>query len=197
MQKPAPVDHPIFALLQARWSPRAFDPRPLDPATLRSLFEAARWAPSSANEQPWRFVVAPRDHAADFERLLQALTPSNQRWANQSGALALCAARADFERNGKPNPHAWHDCGLALAQMLVEATSRGLSAHPMAGFDAARAREACAVPEGFAPVTITALGYAAEPGVLPEDLRTRELAVRQRRPQGEFLFLGIWGHPGA
>ena len=197
MQKPAPVDHPIFELLQARWSPRAFEPRPVDLATLQSLFEAARWAPSSGNEQPWRFVVAPRDHEADFDRLLKALNASNQRWAVNAGALVLCTARSDFERNGKPNPYAWHDCGLALAQVLVEATARSLSAHPMAGFDAALARAACAVPAGFDPVSVTALGYGADPAVLPEDLRTRELGERRRRPLGETLFLGTWDHPAA
>ena len=195
MQKPAPADHPIHELLRSRWSPRAFLPRPIAPATLRSLFEAARWAPSSSNEQPWCFVVAPRDHAADFDRLLKTLAASNQRWAHNAGALVLCTARTGFERTGKPNAHAWHDCGLALAQLLVEATSLGLSAHVMAGFDTELARQACAVPAGFDPVTVTAIGHADEPDSLPDELRTRELAPRQRRPYHEVVFLGAWGHP--
>ena len=195
MQKPAATDSPIHELLQSRWSPRAFLPQGIAPAMLQSLFEAARWAPSSSNEQPWRFVVARRDHAADFARLLAALVAPNQRWAAAAGALVLCTARTDFERSGKPNIHGWHDCGLALAQLLFEATSRGLSAHVMAGFDAALARDACGVPAGFDPVSVTAIGYAGEPDSLPEDLRSRDLALRQRRPLRDQLFFGTWGHP--
>ena len=193
MLKPATVQHPIHELLRARWSPRAFEPRPLDAATLGSLFEAARWAPSSSNEQPWRFVVALRDDTVNFQRLLACLAPSNQRWAANASALVLTTARNDFEPSGRPNAHAWHDCGLALAQVLVELTARGLGAHVMAGFDAEKARAACNVPSGFQPVTVAALGYPAAPESLPEDLRERETAPRQRRPLHESVFSGTWG----
>jgi nitroreductase len=194
MQKPAPVDHPIQELMRQRWSPRAFTPQPLAPDVLLSIFEAARWAPSSANEQPWRVIVANRDDAVEFQRLLACLVPGNQRWAANAGALALTVTHLAFERNNKPNPHAWHDAGIALAHMLLEATARGIAAHPMAGFDAAVARSTYAIPDGFDPVAAVAFGHPASPDALPDDLRERELAPRTRRPLAQSVYTGRWEH---
>jgi len=195
MRKPAPTESPIHELLANRWSLRAFQPKAIDAPTLRSLFEAARWAASSANEQPWRFIVVSRDDAVAFQRLLECLVPGNQRWAANAGALVLTVARMTFERNDKPNPHAWHDCGMAIAQLWVEATARGLGAHVMAGFERDKAREVYQIPPGFEPVTVAALGYGAEPDSLPDDLRQRETAARQRRPLRETVFGATWNEP--
>ncbi len=168
---------------------------PVPEEALRSLFEAARWAPSCFNEQPWRFLVARRTDPEAHEKLLSCLSEGNQRWAKQAPVLALSVARTTFTRNGKPNRHAFHDVGLAVAQLTLQATTTGLVVHQMAGFDPERARRLHAIPEGFEPVAVLAIGYPGEPDDLPEDLRERERAARSRRPQREFVFTGSWGAP--
>lgn len=181
--------------LTRRLSTRAFDPRPLDDARLASLFEAARWAPSSGNEQPWRFVVARRGGVA-FDRLLATLTGRNPRWAHAAGALVVTAARRD--RGGdpaKPNAHAWHDTGIAWAMLAIQATALGLAVHPMGGFDAAAVREATALPPEFDVVTVTAVGWPGDPDALEETLRERERAPRTRRPLDQTVSEERFGAP--
>ncbi|GIW70753.1 MAG: hypothetical protein KatS3mg102_0295 [Planctomycetota bacterium] len=195
MDKPAPADHPIHELIRRRWSPRAFADRPVAPELLRSLFEAARWAASSYNEQPWRYIVAPREDQQTYGKLLDCLVPGNQRWARHAPVLALSVARLRFTHNDRPNRHAWHDVGAASALLALEATARGLAIHQMAGFEAERARQAFGIPQEFDPVAAIALGYPGDPQALPEDLRERELAPRQRRPLAETVFGGRWGEP--
>jgi nitroreductase len=194
MRKPANADYPIHDLIRARWSPRAFDDRPVERAELLSLFEAARWAPSSGNEQPWRFVVAERhsDQAA-FDRLIGALNESNQIWARFAPVVGFSVASMIWERTGRPNRHAWHDVGLSMSMLLVEATSRGLFVHQMAGYDAQKAREACAIPEGFDPVAAFVIGYPGPIERLDERNRGRETAPRTRRPVSQSAFQGRWG----
>jgi nitroreductase len=197
VRKPAPVDHPIHDLLRERWSPRAYDDTPVERAVLLSLLEAARWAPSSFNEQPWRFVVADRHADAEaFARLLAALVESNQAWVRFAPVLGFSIAKLSFERTGKPNRHAWHDVGLAMGSLLVEATARGLAVHQMAGYDADKARAACGLPEGFEPVAAFTIGYSTDPASLEkleERTRAREAAPRTRRLVREFAFAGWWG----
>jgi nitroreductase len=195
MDKPAPIAHDVHELIRDRWSPRAFSKRPLRGAVLRSLLEAARWAPSCFNEQPWRFLVAHRDNQAEFERLLSCLDEKNQRWAKGAAVLMLSVARASFARNGKPNRHALHDVGLAVAQLTLQATALGLGVHQMAGFSAERARELYAIPAEFEPVAAIAVGYPGDPDALPGDLRERELGARSRHPHSAFVFAGTWGDP--
>jgi nitroreductase len=197
VKKPAPVDRPIHDLLRERWSPRAFDDTPVERGVVLSLLEAARWAPSSFNEQPWRFVIADRHRDAEtFARLLSALVESNQVWVRFAPILGFSVAKLTFERSGKPNRHAWHDVGLAMGSLLVEATARGLSVHQMAGYDSDKARAACGVPEGFEPVAAFTIGYSTDPASLErldERTRSRETAPRTRRPVREFAFAGWWG----
>lgn len=190
--KHARPDHPIAAVLAERYSPYGYDPRPLPAADLRSLFEAARWAPSAFNEQPWRYLVAVRQDEAEFARLLGCLTDTNQQWARHASALAVGVASRTYARNGKPNGTALHDLGLAAASLTVEATVRGLAVHQMGGILPDRVRELYRVPEGFQPLTALAIGYAADPATLPEALRQRDTAPRTRRPQAEFVFGGSW-----
>ena len=197
MEKPAPVAHPIHELMRRRWSPRAFAPQPIAAQDLQSILEAARWAASSGNEQPWRMLLARREHPDEFARLLACLVEGNRRWCIHAGALVLTVARLTLTRNDKPNRHAWHDTGMALAHMLLEATARGIAAHPMAGFDTEVARTTYAIPEGFAPVTMVAFGIPASPDTLPEDLREREMSPRSRRPLADFVFAGTWEQPAA
>ena len=174
---------PMQVLLQKRFSPRAFEDRSVAKETIRSLLEAARWAPSSFNEQPWRFIVATKDDPAECEKLLRCLAPGNQKWAETAPVLILSTAKLTFTRGDKANRHGYHDVGLAVSQLIVQATLLSLYVHQMAGFDVVKARETYGIPEGFDPVAVLAIGYSAE------DMPTS----RTRRPQDEIAFTGKWG----
>jgi nitroreductase len=194
MHKPATTDVPIHELIRNRWSPRAFADRGVPSDILRSLFEAARWAPSSNNEQPWAYLVAPKEDAENFATLLSVLVEFNQTWAKSAPVLALSVAHAVWQKSGKPNAHARHDLGSATAQLTFEANSRGLFAHQMAGFDADKARQVFGIPPDWEPVAAMAIGYPGDPASLPQPLRDRELAPRLRKPLNEFVMTGSWGH---
>lgn len=181
----------VLELFTRRRSVRAFSERGVEPEKLDSVLEAARWAPSCYNEQPWRFVVATKeDPDGDHDRLLGCLSEGNRRWAREAPVLMFSAAKLFFDRNGEPNRHALHDVGLAVGNLVAQATSLGLSVHQMAGFDREKVRSACGIPEGYEPVACIALGYAGDPRTLPEDLRERELAPRIRKPLCELVFRG-------
>ena len=193
MEKPAETQYPIHDLLRRRWSPRAFSDRRVEPDVLRSLLEATRWAPSSYNEQPWSFIVATKDDTAEFSRLLSCLVEGNIQWAQHAPVLMVSVARLSFEDDGKPNRHAFHDVGLAVANLIVQATALGLVVHQMAGIFPDKMRELYGIPEGYEAVAGIALGYPGDPQSLPEGLRKRELAPRERKPLTEFVFSGSWG----
>ena len=193
MEKPAETQYPIHELLRRRWSPRAFSDRRVDPAIMRSLLEAARWAPSSYNEQPWSFIVATKDDTAEFSRLLSCLVEGNIQWAQHAPVLMVSVARLSFEDDGKPNRHAFHDVGLAVANLIVQATALGLVVHQMAGILPDKIRKLYGIPEGYEAVAGIALGYPGDPQSLPEGLRKRELAPRERKALTEFVFSGRWG----
>jgi nitroreductase len=192
-QKTATPDHRIHELVARRWSPYAFSQRPVSDGDLKSLFEAARWAASSYNEQPWRYIVATQANAAEFERLVSCLVEGNQAWAKAAPVLALGCTNLRFALNGKPNAAAVHDLGLASATLTLEATSRGLHVHQMIGIVPDKARALYRIPEDVQPLTALAIGYAADPDALPEKYRDRDLAPRQRKKLTEFVFTGQWG----
>ena len=193
--KRASTDYPVHELLAERWSPYAFQDRPVSDADLRSLFEAARWAPSSYNEQPWSYVVATKQSPEPFGQLLSCLVEANQVWAKAAPVLALGIARLRFVRNDKPNRAAVHDLGLAAGNLLCEATARGLRVHQMIGIFPDRAREIYEIPEHSEAWTGIAIGYEGDPAGLPDPLRERALAPRVRKPLSEFVFSGKWGKP--
>jgi nitroreductase len=193
MSMRATTDHPVNELIAARWSPYAFADRPVTRADLCSLFEAARWAPSSYNEQPWSYLVATREEPEEFARLLSCLVEGNQLWAKAAPVLALGCTRLTFARDGKPNAAAVHDLGLASANLVLEATARGLVVHQMIGILPAQARAVYQIPEGVQPLTGLAIGYPGDPDQLPERLRDRDRARRLRKPAAEFVFTGHWG----
>lgn len=196
--KHARTDHAILDVIRRRWSPRAFDPdADISADELHQLFEAARWAPSSANEQPWRFVVADARRSPDaFAALLGTLTPRNQEWARLAPLLVLVAVRLTVERSGHPNPHAWYDAGQAVAFLTLQATDAGLAVRQMQGFNPALARDACHVPEPFEPAVVIAVGRVGDPDRLAHEAhRTAERQPRQRRPIGEFVFDEVWNRP--
>ena len=192
-QKQASPDHPIHELIARRWSPYAFADRAVSEDDLRSLFEAARWAASSYNEQPWTYILATKGEPDAFDRLLSCLVEGNQGWAADAPVLALGCTSLRFTRNGKPNAAAIHDLGLASATLTLEATARGLVVHQMIGILPDKARELYLIPEGVQPVTGLAIGYAADPSTLSEKYRERDLAPRSRKPLNEFVFDGAWG----
>lgn len=184
----------LHELLELRWSPVAFSPRPVEPEKLRSVLEAARWAASSYNEQPWVYIVATKDDAENFQKLLGCLVEGNQAWAKHGPVLMLSVAKLNFAMNGKPNRHALHDVGAAAASLTLQATALGLFVHQMAGFDAERARKEFSIPEGYEPVAAIALGYLGDDTVLPEKLRGRSPLKRNRKPLSEFVFSESWGN---
>ncbi|MGF1508197.1 MAG: DUF924 family protein [Myxococcota bacterium] len=185
MHKPAPIDYAIAEPLVDRWSPRAFSEAPVDDWTLRRLFEAARWAPSSFNEQPWCFIV-PRDDA-DRDGLVACLTEKNRLWAQRAPVLFLVCCRTTFSKNGQPNRHAAYDTGCAMGALSFQATQLGLFLHQMAGFDSEQARKAGQVPEDLDIMAVVAVGHRGSSDLLPADLEARETAPRSRMPQSDFV----------
>lgn len=194
----APAAHPIAAPLAARWSPRSYEERAVPDAALAQVLEAARWAASCVNDQPWNYIVARKDKEAEgYAKIFSCLSANNQGWAGRAPVLIIGVARQNFAHNGNPNRHAAYDLGQATANLAAEAATLGLQAHQMAGFDAAKAREAFAIPEGFDPLVAITLGYPGPASALPEALAARETAPRARRPIAEFTHLGAWGAAGS
>jgi len=194
MKKSAPAAYPIHELIRERWSPRAFSEKAISPETLRSLFEAARWAPSSYNEQPWAFIVATRDDQENFSKALEPLVEFNVNWAKRAYLVGLAVAKLAFAKDNSPNRNAQYDTGAAMAHLTAEATSRGLFVHQMAGFHADTARKVFSIPAGWEAVAAFAIGYPGDPTSLPQPYRDREAAPRSRKPIGEFVMSGEWGH---
>ncbi|GBD99082.1 putative NAD(P)H nitroreductase [bacterium BMS3Abin07] len=193
MSNEVDTDHPVLEIIASRWSPYSFDGRPVPDEDMLSIFEAARWAPSSYNEQPWHYIIAGKENKEEFETMLLCLVEANQLWAKNAPVLALGITRLSFIRNDKPNRAAIHDLGLASMNLVLEATARGIAVHQMIGIEPGRIRNVYNVPEGFEPVTGLAIGYAASPDRMPEALRERDLTRRTRRPLKEFIFSGKWG----
>jgi nitroreductase len=186
------ADHPIEAIFLERWSPRAFTGEAISDADLRTIFEAARWAPSSFNSQPWRFFYAKRDTAA-FATFLGLLTPSNQVWAKNASALMIVASQKNFMPPGKSEPvesrsHSF-DTGAAWGYLALQTLHLGHAAHAMAGFDAARAHKELNMPEDYRPEAAIAIGRVGDKANLPDALRARE-QPNGRNPQTEFVFEG-------
>jgi nitroreductase len=188
-------DHPIHDLLRRRWSPRAFSERSVEPAILARLFEAARWSASSFGEQPWAFLVATKEQPEEYARVLGCLMEFNQSWARSAPVLMLTVAHLTYTHNGKPNRHAFHDVGAAMAQLAVQATAEDLALHQMGGILPDKARQTFGIPEGWEAVAGVALGYPGDPATLSEELRKRETAARTRKKLSEFVFREGWGKP--
>lgn len=193
MHKPATTDFPIHDLIRHRWSPRAFSDKPVEPAILASLFEAARWAPSSNNEQPWAYLVATKDNPEDFAKMLSVLVDFNAGWAKSAPVLVLAASRLKFP-NGNPNRNAFYDTGAATALLSLEATAKGLGVHQMAGFDPVKAKRVFEIPEDCEAIAAIAIGHPGDHTSLPQKLQEREVAPRTRKPLSEFVMSGRWGH---
>lgn len=194
-KKTAETQFPVHELISERWSSRAFSDRPVEPEKLLSLLEAARWAASSANEQPWAFLIATSDDPKNHEAAAGVLVDSNRAWAEKAPVLILAFAHTQFATNGNPNRYAFHDVGQAVANLSLQATALGLTLHQMAGFKAEEARAAFNVPDDWQPVSVIALGYPGDMESLSEGLREREIAQRERKSLDTFVFSETWGHP--
>jgi nitroreductase len=193
MTKRAETDHPINELAANRWSPYCFSKENVKKEDLHSLFEAARWAASSYNEQPWSYIIATSEEPEQFKLLLSCLVEANQRWAASAPILLLGIASLNFSRNSKPNRAAIHDLGQASANLALEATARGLCVHQMIGILPDRAREVYGIPEGYEPLTAAAIGYPGNPKDFPQELNDRDANRRPRKPVREFVFSSRWG----
>lgn len=187
----ADTDHEIFALLKQRYSPRTFKEDKINKSQLNQLFEAARWAASSNNLQPWRFIYAEKGSEA-FDKMVDCLSDFNKKWAPQAPLLMLAAYKEKTD-DGKDNFHALHDLGLSLGNMSLQAQYLDIALHHMAGVDLKKAKEEFNVPDGYHISSAIAVGYyGGELDNLPDDLQKSELAERKRMPQEDFVFKDGW-----
>ena len=179
--------YPVLEEIRDRRSIRAFDVKPVEQEKIHSLFEAARWAPSSANEQPWTNIYATKDQHELWGKLLEPLNDSNKIWVKDAPLLVLSVVRKNFAKHGKLNAFAKYDLGAANAFLALQAVSLGLQAHQMAGYNADKLSANVNLPEEYELGSVIAIGYPGNPGDLPENLKVRELAERQRVPQKQFV----------
>jgi len=192
-KKHAPLTPGVADLFLHRWSPRTFADRAVSPEDLKRMFEAARWAASSFNEQPWRFLVG-RKGDATYKKIFEALVEFNQSWAKNAPVLIFSMGKSTFAHNGTPNYHALHDTGAATANLALQATALGLHTHSMAGFDHDKIRSSFSIPTDYQLGAVTALGYLGDASVLPDALKTMETAPRVRKSLKEFVF-SEWEQP--
>jgi nitroreductase len=193
--KAAAVHPKVHELIKGRWSPRAFSDKDVSADDLASILDAARWAASSYNEQPWRFIIARRQDTEAYRKLLGLLVPFNQEWAKTASVLILVVAKKTFSHNQQPNKYSLHDAGAALATLALQAKALGLHVHGMAGFDYDRARAELKLPDDYETAAFAALGYAGSPDHLPEAMQKQELAPRTRKPLSELAFTTDWQTP--
>jgi nitroreductase len=192
--KHAPTQEEVLPVVRQRWSPRAFADREVTSADLRKIFEAARWAPSSFNEQPWRFIVGFRG-SDTYQKIVSALVEFNQSWACKAPVLILGVAKKRFSHNNSENGFNVFDLGAATGFVTLQAAAIGLATHQMAGFDKNAARKALEIPEDFDIGSVMALGYRGEPSALTnEQMVQQETSPRTRKPLSEIV-LTAWGEP--
>lgn len=188
---------PILDVLSRRWSPKAFSGRSVEPEKLRTILEAARWAPSSHNEQPWSFALATKENPRAYNALLSCLNEPNRQWAQYAPVLLLSVAKMYYGKDRRANRHAFHDVGLATANLILQATALELYTRPMAGFSVQRAREVLGIPAGYEPVAMIALGYLPKSRDLDNPRGLLIPKNRSRKEFNEFVFEGRWNNPAS
>lgn len=189
LMKTAPTTYPVHELIRQRWSPRSFTAQPVAPETLDQVFEAASWAASAMNAQPWRYIYAHQADTEAFHKMVDCLVPGNQPWAKHAAVLVLALIKTSHD-DGTPNGAALHDLGLANGNLILEATALGLHGHFMGGFDRAKAQQTFSLPENMQPAVMIALGYQGPAEQLEEPFLSREKAPRQRKGVAEIAFEG-------
>jgi nitroreductase len=187
MQKSSEFHSPVIELIQNRRSRRAYADTPVEKEKINALFEAARWAPSSVNEQPWIYIYATKDQPELWNRIFDSLNDSNKIWVKHVPLLIASVVRKNFIRSDRPNLAARYDLGAANAFLSLQATHLGLNVHQIGGFNAEQLRVNLNVPDAYEPVTVLAIGYPGEIGMLPDHLQQREVAPRERYLQQEFV----------
>ena len=184
--KKAKTQYPVIEVIKSRWSPRSFSEKAIIADDLQTLFEAASWAPSSMNEQPWQYIYAYKSETG-FQNFVDCLKPGNQPWAKNAAVLAVSLARKQFAK-GKDNRTAMHDTGLANMQLVLQAMNMDIYVHMMAGFEMQKTKDTFNLPENLEIVCFMALGYLDSPEKLPEPFKTREMNERTRKNIAEFTF---------
>lgn len=195
MERLADTQYPVLDVIKKRWSPYVFADRPVEKQKLRCLLEAARWAASSFNEQPWRFIIATREDKAAFDKALGCLVEANQAWAQHVPVLMLTVTRDNFTKNDKPNRVSQHDLALAMGNLTLQAAAMDLFVHQMAGIDQDKVRETYAVPDGYTPQTGVAIGYQGDNAAVADEIKKRDQGARQRMPFDQFVFGPKFGEP--
>jgi len=186
MIKHATTEHPVLDLIKERWSARSFSPKEIAREQVQTILEAASWAPSANNEQPWEFQYALKG-TTGFDTIWNCLMPGNQPWNKHAAGFIVTIARKTFAANDKPNSYAEHDVGLATSYLLLQASSMGIYTHPMAGFDKAKLIEALQLTDNESPLCVIALGYLNDADKLEEPFRGRELTARTRKSLSEIV----------
>jgi nitroreductase len=178
----------IHTIIKERWSPYSFSSEPVDKMKLDSLFEAAGLAPSANNEQPWLFIHATREESELFETFLDFMVEGNRIWAKNAYAIAISFARLNSSYNGTPNYYALHDTGMAVSNLLAQATFLGIFVHQMAGYSKGKVKEYFKLRDDIAPVAIMAIGYRGLGENISPELYTRDEKRRGRKPVSEYSF---------
>jgi len=186
------LDYPVHPLISARWSPRAFDSRPVESIKLQRIFEAARWAASSSNLQPWNFLVGINGDEV-YDKIMETLVEFNQLWAVNAPVLVLAISKTTNQR-GEPNKSYAYDLGQAVATLSLQAISEGIYTHQMGGFDATKAASIFEIPEDYKVLVVFALGYLGDIETLHHKLQKLEISPRVRHSTGDFVFTGSFGH---
>jgi nitroreductase len=195
IKKPAQTKYPIHELIANRWSPVSFDSQKMvESEKIGSLLEAARWSASCYNEQPWRFLIATKDNPQEYQKLFSCIMEGNQKWVKNAPVLMIAVAKLNFTHNNQPNRHAFHDIGLAIANLTIQAQALGLIVHQMGGFERHKARELYHIPEDYEAITAIAIGYQGDVQDLEPDLQKRELSARTRKPLEDLVFINQWGN---
>ncbi len=185
-----PVEHKVIEPVAKRWSPRAFSSKPIQKETLKTLFEAARWAASAFNEQPWRFIIGTKENPEQYQKVLSCANEWNQKWASLAPVLVLTIAKTKYTHNDEPNKHAHYDLGAAVTALSLEATAHDIFVHQMAGIYPEKAQEVFAVPEGYEVASMLAIGYLGDLKDLPEEFHKGETRERVRKPLNTLIFDG-------
>lgn len=187
MTKSTEIEFPVTELIEQRRSRRAYSSKTVEPEKIKSLFEAARWAPSSVNEQPWFYLYSTSEQPELWNKIFDTLTPGNKIWAKEAPLLVVAMYRKNFIGIDRPNGAAKFDLGAANAFLSLQATQLGLNIHQMGGFEKQKAIEALNIPDTHEPVVVLAIGYLGDAESLPENLKEREAAPRERYTQDFFV----------
>ena len=193
LEKQAASAFPLHEIVGGRWSPRHFSSQPVPKEKIGAMLEAARWAASSRNQQPWRFIVVTADQPELHARFVGTLMEGNQKWAQEAPVLILGIAKRNWDHNDQPNNYAWYDLGHAVSALALQGIAEGVYIHQMGGFSKDAARAAFAIPEAYEAVVAIAAGFPGALDTLPEEIRQRELSPRSRKPLSELVHGGEWG----